>query len=100
MRETKRLSAPIQPRLLDLASLAEYLGITSNALAKRMPELRKLGFPDALSILGIHDRKAVDAWLDHISGLRDGQYGFYPPREFLIGSPRAPLLRREIGRAH
>lgn len=83
-----------EPRLLSLNRVASYFGVNTSALVRMMPVLKKNGFPDALPLFGLWDRKVLDLWLDRIGGIRKDRISFYPPEAALIGSRFAPVLRK------
>jgi len=83
----------LQPRLIGLAPLCEYLGLTKQAFTKMLPELRKKGFPHPLPLLGLWDRHVIDAWLDHLSGLDRGRYSPHPPQAAPLGNAFEPIKR-------
>ncbi|WP_370153685.1 tyrosine-type recombinase/integrase [Ferrovibrio sp.] len=59
----------LSPRLLTTPMLAAYLGMTESQLAQRMPDFLKRGMPQPVMALGAYDIKAIDIWLDRISGI-------------------------------
>lgn len=91
--QSTSLPPTLSPRLLRLGQTAAYLGLSPKAMTTLLPQLKKSGFPDPLSLLGLWDRHVIDAWLDQVSGLSAGRIGFHPPAQFVIGSPRAPVKR-------
>lgn len=83
----------IPPRLLSPDALAQYFGLKRAELNKMMPDLQKqFGFPNPLAQFGLYDRKLIDLWLDHVSGItNDGRYSFHPPERHQLGGPYAPI---------
>lgn len=74
----------MMPRLLTLDQLAEYLGHQTDELKPRMGELRSLGMPEPIQKLERWDLRAIDTWLDYVSGLT-GNYAVgpkFPTRPF------------------
>jgi integrase len=67
-----------EPRLWTLEQVANCMGLERQSLEQVLPAMRKRGFPNAIPGVGRWDRKIVDAWLDHLSGLRSERVGFYP----------------------
>lgn len=61
----KKLRLPLEPRLLDKDLAAAYCGVSVPLFETSCPV-------QATRIRGrvLYDRKAIDAWLDSLSGLR------------------------------
>lgn len=95
MRKPKT-SEPLrpEPRLLALGQVASYCGIPTAAFVRMMPILKKNGFPNALSLFGLWDRKVLDLWLDRIGGIQKDRISFHPLEAANIGSRFAPVLRK------
>lgn len=88
---------PLPPRLLTMAQLAGYLGIDRTTLLKQMPSLKKTGFPTPLPAFALYDRKVIDLWLDHASGITaDGRYSYHPIETRQIGSKFAPVRQTTV----
>lgn len=84
----------VEPRMLALAQVASYFGVPTAAFVRMMPVLKKNGFPDALPLFGLWDRKVLDLWLDRIGGIQKDRISFYPPEAAIVGSRFAPVLRK------
>lgn len=65
----KRAVAPIQPRLLTPEEAAAYLGYKSAAILAQVPVTPIRISTDGLTANPRYDVRALDAWLDGLSGL-------------------------------
>jgi len=84
----------VDARLLSLDQVAQYFGITTAVLVRMMPILKKNGFPNALPLFELWDRKVLDLWLDKVGGITQDRLSFHPPEKSIIGSRFAPVLRK------
>jgi len=71
--ETRQLdtSSSLEKRLLDAGEVAYYLGVDLAHFKTNLIAFEALGFPVPLKTFGRWDKRAVDAWLDVQSGLRE-----------------------------
>lgn len=75
----------ISPRLASMEGLAAYLGMTVQQFGHKHNDFIERGMPQPVMVLGLYDLKAVDMWLDRMSGIsRDGRYSFHPPEPHAI----------------
>lgn len=66
---------PIEPRLVNKATLAAFLGYSPRGFANKLPALQEKGFPSKLETLDRFDLAAVNRWLDSLGerqAARDG----------------------------
>lgn len=75
----------LAPRLLDAEEAAAYLGRVSTKTLAHVPVA-----PVRLGDRCLYDRRAIDAWLDRLSGLEEAQ---------LHDDPQAELLARRSRKA-
>ena len=61
-------STRISPRIVNQSRLAEYLGKSKGWLSMHLGDLQAAGFPHRLPHVDGFDLRAVDAWLDKLSG--------------------------------
>ncbi len=60
------------PRGMTTTEVARYLGFQNvQTFRSKLPQLRKLGFPNKIVGLHRYDRTAIDRWLDEQSGLQE-----------------------------
>lgn len=59
----------VAPRLVPAVVAARRLGLVADTFLARLPELRREGFPAAVSVTDNFDLVAIDAWLDRRAGL-------------------------------
>lgn len=86
--------APVAPRLVATEGLAQYLGMTVPQFGQKQSDFSARGMPPPVISLGLYDLKAIDLWLDRLSGIaHDGRYSFHPTEphriEFAADKPQA-----------
>lgn len=73
------VSAKVSPRLSSMDGLAAYLGLTLEQFGQKHADFQKRGMPQPVMALGMYDLKAIDIWLDRVSGIAsDGRSNFHP----------------------
>lgn len=87
------LNSVVSPRLLTPECLARYLGLKRTEFDGMLPYLQKrYRFPNPMPQFGLYDRKVIDLWLDHASGITtDGRYGFDPPERHQLNGAYTPI---------
>jgi integrase len=88
-------SAKVSPRLASMDGLSAYLGMTVEQFGKMFSDLTERGMPQPVLSLGMYDLKAIDLWLDRMSGItNNGRYSFHPPEphaiDFKADPPKSP----------
>lgn len=70
-RPRPRLMDNTPPRGLTAYEVAYYLGVSETHFHRKLPELRRAGFPEPDSLLRRYDKAAIDRWLDMRSDLAE-----------------------------
>jgi len=60
------------PRGLTAREVAQYLGCAESTFFAKRATLEASGFPQKNRLTGRWDKKAIDLWLDRISGIEQG----------------------------
>lgn len=69
----RRLVAPVQPRLLTPEEAAAYLGYATPAILGKVPiDPIRITTANSVKASPRYDVRALDAWLDGLSGLMPG----------------------------
>ena len=84
----KKLDDVLPPRVLSERESAYYIGRSEFSFHSRRAALESQGFPRIDPLTGGRDLRAIDAWLDRRSGLRE-------PRDAQI-SDVSNLIRRRL----
>ena len=67
-----------EKRFLDESEVAHYLGMGNSTFRRKRAGLEFLGFPQRHPIVKKRDRRAIDDWLDRISGLSSCEHDPLP----------------------
>ena len=71
----------VDPRMVPASKAARRLGLTLSEFVQKLPALRGAGLPQANPITGLYDLKAMELWMDRVSGLAPSAVDEADPRE-------------------
>lgn len=85
----------VSPRLTSIEGLAAYLGLTIEQFSQQHSDFIERGMPQPVMALGKYDLKAIDIWLDRVSGIAsDGRFSFHPTEPHAIDF-KVPVAQAE-----